>query len=130
MDMNPTDAIILIVEDDDDLRETIEYELRRHKLNVMSAVNGAEALQIASANKVHLVLSDVKMPGGDGIGLLKTLREIDSCRPLFFFISGLSDLSVEDAMAMGAQKFFLKPFDRAQIVEEVFNCLIPMSESV
>lgn len=121
--MNISDAVLLVVEDDPDLREVMVDELQRNKLRVLSASNGAQALEIAKKNRIHLILTDITMPGIGGIELMRSLRKTDSTLPIFFFISGYSDLSPEEAISVETENFFSKPFDCGRLMANVFKCL-------
>lgn len=128
--MKPSNATILVVDDDDTLREAIVFELNRRHFKTREAANGNDALNIVKTCKIHLVVSDVKMPGGDGIELLKKLREIDPSLPVLIFISGFCDLLPADAISMGARRFFEKPFNRAEFMTEVENSIAEIQELV
>jgi len=109
---------ILVVDDEEFLRQAIgfDYEMRDYK--VLLAANGREAFDILCREKVDLVLSDVRMPNGDGIELLDRIKERDPALPVIF-ISGYSDLSLEEAYARGVEAVFPKPFDRKALAAAV-----------
>ncbi|MFI5496647.1 response regulator [Actinoplanes sp. NPDC051859] len=67
-------AVILIADDDADIREVLTLLLARAGHGVLSAVDGAAALQLAVTNKPDLVLADMDMPGLDGAQLCRELR--------------------------------------------------------
>ena len=69
---------LLIVDDEEDVREFTANFFRRRKIEVATAASGEEALAQLQKNKTDLVLLDIKMPGIDGIETLKRLRDIDS----------------------------------------------------
>lgn len=121
-------ATILVVDDDETLREVLVDELNNNNFKTLTAANGIEALKIVRGTKVHLIISDVKMPGGDGVELLKKIREIDPFVPVLFFMSGFSHLSKEEAFAMGAKRLFEKPFNRKEFMDEVKNTVQDLKE--
>lgn len=126
--MNAHNATALVVDDDDTLREVIVFELTRLRLKTMQATNGKEALAIVKANKIHIVISDIKMPGGDGVELLTKIREMHPSMPIFIFVSGYSELSPEAAIAIGARRFFAKPFDRTEFINEIRQSVSEIEE--
>ena len=70
---------VLIVDDEDDFRETLVKRLKKRRLNVSGAESGAKALDLMAQGTFDVVILDVKMPGLDGI---ETLREIKKKRPV------------------------------------------------
>ncbi len=110
---------ILVVEDDSDLRESLCDILSLYGAQVFSASNGKSGLELFKLNSVDLVLSDVRMPDGDGVFLLERIREISSAHPPFFFLTGFSDLTEQVAFQKGAQAMFQKPCDTFNLVEVI-----------
>ena len=66
---------ILVVDDEPDLRELIEYNLRQGGHEVLSAGNGQEALELAKARLPDVIVLDVMMPNLDGLGTMAALRQ-------------------------------------------------------
>lgn len=79
--------------------------------------HGAEALQALVANPVHLVISDYNMPGLDGLGLLKALRENRSTSRIgFVLVSGrMTPEILETGKLLGMNNYILKPFSTPQM---------------
>ena len=119
--------IILVAEDDRDLREIIADILRLHGARVLEAENGQAALKQFGENEVDLIVSDIRMPNGDGLAFLKGVREAtsQSTKP-FLFLSGYSDLTPARAIELGAQGLFAKPFDVSDLVAKIAD-LMPAS---
>ncbi|PNB53515.1 hypothetical protein C1X77_26145, partial [Pseudomonas sp. GW531-E2] len=74
---------------------------------------------ILDSEKVDLVLSDVKMPNGDGIELLEKIKSKNVRTPAVIFVSGFADIRLEDAYDKGIEAFFTKPFNRKALIEAV-----------
>ncbi len=109
---------ILIVDDEDGLREALVFEFKRKGFTGFSAENGKKAYEIFQNNKVDLVISDVRMPEWDGITLLEKIRSTaDGKSPKLIFITGFSDVAVDDLIAKGAIQVLSKPFDRKELVK-------------
>lgn len=126
--MKINNATVLVVDDDDALREVIVHVLARLHLKTKEASNGKDALEIVKTNQIHIVVSDIKMPGGDGVELLKKIREIDSKMPILIFVSGYCDLSPATAVSLGARRLFEKPFDRSEFINEILTSVAEIAE--
>ncbi|MGH2551818.1 MAG: response regulator, partial [Thermomicrobiales bacterium] len=76
-----TGVTVLVVDDEPILRDTIEFNLRREGYDVILASDGQEALDIARANALDLIVLDIMLPVVDGLQVLRILRE-DSTVPV------------------------------------------------
>lgn len=108
---------LLIVEDDEMMRENLCEFFQGEGANVFSANNGEEALQIALVERVDLILSDIKMPVMNGVELLKAIYANEKIIPIVWLMTGQSDLTEEKAIEMGAEGIINKPF-KLQLVKE------------
>jgi CheY-like chemotaxis protein len=106
---------ILVVDDETDLREAIAFDFKRKGFTVLTAESGNSALELVKSNKIDLVISDIRMPDGDGIFLLEQLRLQGIETPLIF-ITGFSDYSEATCIAKGAIRVVAKPFDRKALL--------------
>ncbi len=107
---------VLLVDDEEDFLETLAKRLSRRQMAVTTASSGDTALEILDALDVDVVLLDVKMPGQDGIQVLK---EIKKNKPLVEVIMLTGHASIEVAisgMALGAFDYLMKPMDIDEIV--------------
>jgi len=121
---NPNGAAdhnILVVDDDPDIRVALEMCLKYEGFTVWTAKNGREALDRLDAEtknkqRAALVISDVKMPELDGLGLLDALLERPGAPPLML-VSGHADVPMAvDAVRRGAFDFLEKPLDQNRIL--------------
>ena len=119
----PQDCVLLIVEDEEALRDAVVFDYKRKGFQVLSAGNGKDALELVKANRIDLVISDMRMPGGDGLTLLEKIREYDPKLPVLIFITGFSDVKEEDCIAKGASNVFTKPYDRKALLSVVMEHL-------
>ncbi len=103
---------VLIVDDDADHRNAIAFHFRRSGFLVHLAESGGEAWKICQEQPVHLILTDVCMPGGTGIQLLNLVRERHSADPAVFLMSGHALMDLSRAQEWGADAVFEKPLDR------------------
>ena len=123
--MNPSSLTILIVDDEADLREAIAFDFRRKKFNVLTASCGNDAIKIVERERIDLVLSDVRMPNGDGIELLDRIKDRNVFLPVVMFITGFTDITLDEAYDRGADAVFSKPFDRKVLMEAVLRAVQP-----
>jgi CheY-like chemotaxis protein len=118
-------AQVLVVDDEPDLQELIAFEFGMCGFRALSAGNGQEAFAIAQREKIDAVVTDIRMPGGDGVELLGKLKELNCETPVVLFITAFADLSAEEAYHRGAEGIFTKPFDRKALVQTVKRSLLP-----
>ncbi|MCL2341486.1 MAG: sigma-54 dependent transcriptional regulator, partial [Proteobacteria bacterium] len=107
---------ILLVEDDEIMRITVGDRLKREKWQVDVAVNGHEAMARLDQKHYHLILSDIRMPGMDGMELLERARRHSPFIDIFLMTAYGS---VEDATAclrQGAADYMLKPFEMDDLI--------------
>ena len=120
-----TGKTLLIVEDDSTLREALVYEFESQGATVFSAENGTIAFDIISKHTIDGVISDIRMPGGDGIQLIKHVKNMNYSTPVLMFITGFSDLDIADAYNLGAEAVLKKPFDLDNLVNTVKKMILP-----
>ena len=102
---------ILIIDDDDDIREFLGYTLDKEGYNVYSASNGEEGIRLAIKNKPELILLDVMMPDMDGIEVCEQLRSnpITSGILICFLTARNEDYSQIAGFEAGADDYVAKP---------------------
>lgn len=106
---------VLIVDDEQDIREGSERILIRMGFNVSKAVNGEEALELFQKTRPDIVLLDLKMPGMDGMEVLEKIRTIDDST-IVIVITGYATVETAiQAMKQGAYDFIPKPFEPDQL---------------
>jgi two-component system nitrogen regulation response regulator NtrX len=119
---------ILVVDDDGDIRAALEMMLQYEGLGVWTARDGKEALarldkEEAAGRHPGVVLTDVKMPGLDGIGLLEAIVK-RAAHPPVIMISGHGDVATAvDAVKRGAIDFIEKPLDQNRVLVSINNAL-------
>jgi DNA-binding response OmpR family regulator len=114
-------AKILIAEDERDIRDLITFTLRFAGHEVITAVNGEEAVNLA--NEVHpdLILMDVRMPKMTGYEACKILKSEKSTEtiPVAFLSAKGQEAEVQTGIEAGAVEYILKPFSPDQLTERV-----------
>ena len=102
---------ILIVDDQFGIRVLLTEVLQKEGYETFQAANGPQALSLAANHEIDLVLLDMKIPGMDGIEILKKLKEMKpDIRAIIMTAYGELDL-IEKAKELGALTHFAKPFD-------------------
>ncbi len=120
--MEPEPKRVLIADDELNMRRVLEAILRREGYDVVTAANGIDAL--AAMNRdVHTVITDLKMPGLDGMGLLKKLSVDYSDVPVVMITAHGSVENAVEAVKLGAFDYLEKPFEQEQIRQVVAKAL-------
>jgi two-component system phosphate regulon sensor histidine kinase PhoR len=115
--MPKTDEIIqvLIVDDEQNIRDGCERILSRYGFETLKAATGAEALDILARQTIPIVLLDLKMPGMDGMEVLSRIQKFDE-PILVIVITGFATVETAiEAMKQGAYDFIPKPFEPEQL---------------
>ncbi len=114
-------ARILVVDDEVNVRESLGTFLRDRDYQVDLAAGGPEALALAAAHAYHLVILDIRMPGMDGLAVLRELKGRQADLPVLM-ITAFADVSTAvTAMKSGAWDYVVKPFDPEEIALIVRN---------
>ena len=121
---SPAETKILVVDDEEDLREAIAFDFERKGYQVFQAENGKIAFELVKSQAIDVIITDVRMPVADGVQLLKWVKDLNRSLPVVMFITGFADLSLEDAYNEGADAVFAKPFDRKALSHAVEKALL------
>jgi DNA-binding NtrC family response regulator len=110
---------ILVVEDEDIIRNSVVKLLTRHKYHVSDASNLNEALNSFRLSEFSLIISDLRLPGGLGSEFIKLAKST----PVIIMTSYANLRSAVDIMRSGAADYIPKPFDQAELLESVKRAL-------
>ena len=115
--------LVLVVDDDADLRDSIRALLESMGFLVSTAANACEALLEIGAQRPDLVLTDVYVPEGDGYELITTLRSFGDTIPIIAMSGSAFQFGPQDHLGMarrlGAEATLAKPFRSAALIEAV-----------
>ncbi|WP_297989369.1 response regulator [Anoxybacillus sp.] len=122
---------ILIVDDEPRAREGMKKVLdlwSMGKYEIICAGSGEEAITILQRKKVHVLLTDIRMPQITGLKLIRTLKEQKDA-PVVIIISAYSEFAyAQEAISLGVVNYLLKPVDKDKLIEAVQQALA-ISES-
>ncbi len=106
------EGLVMLIEDDEFLRELIIKKLKNHGYNIMTAIDGEEGLKAVEEKKPSLVLLDVIMPGMDGFDVLKKIKEHKEEQvaqtPVIMLTNLGEDTNAQKAKDLGALDYILK----------------------
>lgn len=110
-----TDRAVLIVDDEPEIIELIQFFLKDEGFQVVTADNGVSARKVLASHNIGLIISDIRMPQEDGFHLLRHVKKSHPNIP-FIFISAFTDMNVEEALRLGAEGFIRKPWEEGELV--------------
>lgn len=119
----PSDATVYVIDDDDAVRESLEFLLRTAQIEVRSYESAAKFLDVLPKLTSGCIVTDVRMPEIGGIDLLRRLRELKITVPVIV-MTGHGDVPLAvEAMKVGAADFLEKPFDDEVLLAAVRSAL-------
>lgn len=121
--MTPADIKVLIVDDDADIADAIAEVFRAFNFQVNIAPSGNKAWDLLQNETPHMILSDIRMADGDGLELVTKVRSRHPSLPRILFMSGFSDLLIEEIYHAGVEGFFSKPFSVQTVRDAIEKCL-------
>ncbi len=107
---------LLLVDDDEVLRERLARAFRDRGLEVMTARNVEEAVRLARADPPELAVVDIKMPGGNGLALIGELKRIEPETRVVMLTGYSSVTTALEAVRLGATHYLPKPADADEIL--------------
>lgn len=112
---------ILVIEDDHDIRELIEYNLTREGYRVRAAANGEDGLRKAKTEAPDLILLDLMLPGLDGLELCRKLKQdpVTLAIPIMMVTAKSEESDVVLGLGIGADDYIAKPFSPGMLVARV-----------
>ena len=112
---------VLVVDDESLIRQIISIILKSAGYKVVEAVSGNDALSKMTGRNFGLVITDLRMPGMDGIEFIKQLRSESAYRsvPVIMLTSEFSDFKKSEAEIAGVSEWIVKPFIRQQLLQSV-----------
>ena len=115
MNNNP---LILIVEDDNHIKNLISTTLKVNKYNYLVATSGNEAIMLAVSHKPDIILLDLGLPDMDGVEIIKNVREWSNI-PIIVISARSEDIDKIDALDLGADDYITKPFSVEELLARI-----------
>jgi len=111
----------LVVDDEIESTESIKNYLLKKGYNVDVAFTGEEALLKIKANKPDIVLLDIRLPGMDGIIILKAIKDIDKSIVVIMTSAIEDEKVIQEALKIGADGYIVKPFNMAKLEATILS---------
>ncbi|MGA1530418.1 MAG: response regulator transcription factor [Kiritimatiellia bacterium] len=116
---------ILVVEDEEDILELIEFNLKKEGYQVSTATSGEKAINLALKNPPQLILLDIMLPGMDGLEVCKHLKHDPATMhvPIVMLTAKGEESDIITGLEIGADDYMTKPFSPRVLVARVRNLL-------
>ncbi|HVM88432.1 MAG TPA: response regulator [Puia sp.] len=120
---------ILIIEDNNDIRENVEELLSLTGFEVITASNGTNGIEIAMLEKPDIIVCDVSMSDVDGYEVLKHLKKNEQSKSIpFIFLTARSEKKdIQYGLSLGASGYLVKPFSEKELISAINNSLLKTS---
>lgn len=109
---------ILVVDDEKELRDLLEINLKNEGYNVFKASSGEEALEILDREEINLIVLDVMMPDMDGLEVCKRVREKYNI-PILMLSAKVEDMDKIQGIMTGADDYVCKPFNHLELTVRI-----------
>ena len=119
MKMRPTNHTVAVVDDEDNIRETLAFALRRDGYPVELYAHGGEAWTAFQRKLPGLVVLDILMPEMDGLDLCRRIRSISDTIPIIFLTSRDEEIDRVLGLEIGADDYLCKPFSMRELLARV-----------
>ncbi len=110
---------VLVVDDEEEIRDMLKAYLKREGLNAISCSNGADALDVITKQEIHLVLLDIMMEELDGFEVLRRIREKQADIPVIFLSARHEEYDKVLGLGLGADDYVTKPFSPGELMARV-----------
>jgi DNA-binding NtrC family response regulator len=123
-DLSYKKAAVLVVDDNDEIRKTLEAFLQKRGYAVRSAISGEDALLKVRTLKPNIVCLDFRMPGMDGIMALRQIKRLDESINVIMLTSVQDEYIVDEAKREGACGYLIKPCDLNKLEDMIKSILL------
>jgi two-component system, OmpR family, response regulator ChvI len=117
--MRPANSVVAVVDDEDNIRETVAFALRREGYPVEQYGTGLEAWRVFQHKLPGLVILDITMPEMDGLELCRRIRGASETIPIIFLTSRDEELDRVLGLEIGADDYLCKPFSMRELLARV-----------
>ena len=109
---------ILVVDDEKEIRDLLEINLRSEGYFVFKASSGKEALEILNKEEIHLIVLDVMMPDMNGLEVCKRIR-VNNNIPILMLSAKVEDIDRILGIMTGADDYICKPFNSLELIVRI-----------
>ncbi|MEC8945229.1 MAG: response regulator transcription factor [Chloroflexota bacterium] len=113
---------VLIIEDEENISEAIQYNLRQNGYQVLAAEDGLKGLGIIENNQVDLLILDIMLPGMDGLDVCKEIRKTSNM-PIIMLTAKIEEYNKVVGLELGADDYVTKPFSMSELLARVKSLL-------
>ncbi|MFK7825965.1 MAG: response regulator [Oligoflexales bacterium] len=112
---------ILIIEDDPDILELLEYNLKKQRFKVFSAMDGESGIHLTKKQQLDLIILDIMLPGIDGLEVCKQLRweQSKTYIPIIMLTAKSQESDIIVGLELGADDYLTKPFSPQELVARI-----------
>jgi DNA-binding NtrC family response regulator len=114
---------LLVIDDEEDVRDMLEFILAGEGFEVITVESGLAAIEVARARTFDVAITDMKMPGINGIETLTALKQIDASIEVIVVTGYASDQTAAECMTRGAYGYLTKPFELADLLPLIGGAL-------
>jgi len=118
---------MVIVDDEQEVLDELSEVFSEYGYEIETARGGEEALRKVKEKRPHVMLLDIRMPGMDGIEVLRRVRELDPSLGIIMVTAVMEENLAKEAMTLGAFDYITKPIDldylRTSVVIKIINML-------
>jgi len=109
------EIFVLIVDDNEDVLNTLSAILKELRLTPVAVSDGVEAMKVINSQKIDLIITDLMMPNMDGFEFIQNARQVNANIPIAVISGFAGGKNVVDALSLGAYNFITKPFTVREI---------------
>ena len=114
-------AVVLIIEDDPEIRELLSFTMSREGWKLLLAKTGEEGLDLLKKENVNCILLDIMLPGMDGLKVLKKIKQIEQCRaiPVIMTTARGEEADIITGLELGADDYVVKPYSPKVLIARI-----------
>ena len=116
---NSKNCVVLIVDDQVELCDILAEDLDYRGYTTLTAHSGNKAFEIYKEKHIDILLSDIKMPDGDGLELVRYICNFAKRTPVLILMTGYADVRDQDILDMGVEKIYYKPVDMDELIDDI-----------
>ena len=117
--MSAAGGRILIVDDEEEIRAGLSRLVRREGFEALTAPNGQDALDLLRRESFDILLLDIRMPGLDGMEVLRRVKEMDGDLPVIMITAHGFVKGAVEALQGGAHDYLVKPFSMTELLARI-----------